>query len=80
MKLNEAPSFYGSAKAEKLGLTSNRFREKHISHHAEEEMDIIKRKDRSDIEVLVLLKQLSEWRASKFYKTDATKQLFRCPQ
>ena len=51
MKLNESPSFYGAEKAEKLGLTSSRFREKHMSHHAEEEMNIIKKKDRSDIEV-----------------------------
>lgn len=51
MKLNPAPSFYGKKKAEILGLTSSRFKEKYMSEHAEKEMNTIKRKDRSDIDV-----------------------------
>lgn len=54
MKLNETSSFYGPEKARKLGLTSSRFKEKHMSDHAREEIDKIKRKDRSDIEVTML--------------------------
>ena len=35
MKLNDCQSLYGPSKAEKLGLTSRRFKEKHMSKEAE---------------------------------------------
>ena len=51
MKLNECQSFYGPPRAEKNGLNSSRFREKHMSDHAKEAMDSVKQKDRSDLKV-----------------------------
>ena len=43
----------GPKKAAKLGLTSNRFSQQHMSDNAEQAINYVKKKDRSEIDVLL---------------------------
>lgn len=52
MRINYNREFRGPSRATKLGLTSSRFQEGHISKHAKEVIEEIKLKDRSYLKVL----------------------------
>lgn len=52
MQINYNREFRGPSRATKLGLTSSRFQEEHISKHAKEVIEEIKLKDRSYLKVL----------------------------
>jgi hypothetical protein len=53
MKLDEHIPLTSRERAEKLGLSSGRFREDEMSENAREEIEYAKRKDRSEMKVEV---------------------------
>lgn len=54
MKVNRIEATIGAPRAKKLGLQSSRFHDRHMSTRAQEAIEHVKRRDRSNIEVLFL--------------------------
>jgi hypothetical protein len=72
MKLNRVPPITPEQHAKRLCLTSERFRYNCMSENAESEINYTKRKDRTYL-------KRAEWNKDGYCHTDATKQLFDCP-
>ena len=51
MRVNFDRDFRGPPRADKLKLSSARFQEKHMSKHAKEAIEYVKKKDRSYLSV-----------------------------